>query len=131
MDKLNESDQERVNQSFQRGVESFTEEDLEKVRADGETAEKKAKFLGKQFENFQVMWSLLQDYWAGEYTSIPWKLIAAIGFAVAYLVSPIDVIPDFIPIIGFVDDAAVFALVISAFQSEIDEYKEWKKTHKK
>ena len=131
MDKLNESDQERVNQSFAHGVESFTEEDLEKVKANAETAEKKAKFLGKQFENFKLMWSLLQDYWAGDYTTVPWRLIAAIGFAVAYLVSPIDVIPDFIPFIGFVDDAAVFALVISAFQAELDEYKEWKKTHKK
>lgn len=131
MDKLSESDQERVNQSFVHGVESFTEEDLEKVKADAETAEKKAEFLGKQFENFKLMWSLLQDYWAREYTDVPWKLIAAIGFAVAYLVSPIDVIPDFIPFVGFVDDAAVFALVISAFQAELDEYKEWKKTHKK
>ena len=131
MDKLNESDQERVNQSFAHGVESFTEEDLEKVKAHAETAEKKAQFLGKQFENFKLMWSLLQDYWAREYTDVPWKLIAAIGFAVAYLVSPIDVIPDFIPFVGFVDDAAVFALVISAFQAELDEYKEWKKTHKK
>ena len=131
MDKLRKSDQERVNQSFVHGVESFTEEDLEKVKADAETAEKKAEFLGKQFENFKLMWSLLQDYWAREYTDVPWKLIAAIGFAVAYLVSPIDVIPDFIPFVGFVDDAAVFALVISAFQAELDEYKEWKKTHKK
>ena len=111
MDKLSESDQERVNQSFVHGVESFTEEDLEKVKADAETAEKKAEFLGKQFENFKLMWSLLQDYWAREYTDVPWKLIAAIGFAVAYLVSPIDVIPDVIPFVGFVDDAAVFALV--------------------
>ena len=131
MDKLSESDQERVNQSFVHGVESFTEGDLEKVKANAETAEKKAEFLGKQFENFKLMWSLLQDYWAREYTDVPWKLIAAIGFAVAYLVSPIDVIPDFIPFVGFVDDAAVFALVISAFQAELDEYKEWKKTHKK
>ena len=127
MNNLNESDQERVSQTFEKGVETFTEEDLEKVKADAETAEKKAKSLGGQFESFQLTWSLLQDYWAGRYTSIPWKLIAAIGFAVAYLISPIDVIPDFIPIIGFVDDAAVFALVISAFQSEIDDYKEWKK----
>ena len=52
--------------------------------------------------------------------------LAAIGFAVAYLVSPIDVIPDFIPILGFVDDAAVFSLTLAAFQSEIDTYKEWK-----
>ncbi len=130
MDKLSESDQERVNQSFVHGVESFTEEDLEKVKADAETAEKKAEFLGKQFENFKLMWSLLQDYWAREYTDVPWKLIAAIGFAVAYLVSPLDIIPDFLPVMGFVDDATVFAMVVSTFQSELNDYKEWKKNRK-
>jgi uncharacterized membrane protein YkvA (DUF1232 family) len=127
MDNLNESDQERVSQTFEKGVETFTEEDLEKVKADAETAETKAKFLGGQFESFQLTWSLLQDYWAGKYTSIPWKLIASTGFAVAYLVSPLDIIPDFLPIIGFVDDASVFALVVSSFQSELSAYKKWKK----
>ena len=130
MDKLNESDQERVSQTFEKGVETFTEADLEKVKADSETAERKAKFLGGQFESFQLTWSLLQDYWAGRYTSIPWKLIASTGFAVAYLVSPLDIIPDFLPIVGFVDDATVFALVVSSFQSELNSYKEWKKKQK-
>ena len=130
MDNLNESDQERVSQTFEKGVETFTEEDLEKVKADAETAETKAKFLGGQFESFQLTWSLLQDYWAGKYTSIPWKLIASTGFAVAYLVSPLDIIPDFLPIAGFVDDATVFALVVSSFQSELNAYKEWKKKQK-
>jgi uncharacterized membrane protein YkvA (DUF1232 family) len=130
MDNLNESDQERVNQTFEKGVETFTEEDLEKVKADAETAEKKARSLGGQFESFQLTWSLLQDYWAGKYTSIPWKLIASTGFAVAYLISPLDIIPDFLPIIGFVDDASVFALVVSSFQSELNAYKKWKKKQK-
>ena len=130
MDNLNESDRERVSQTFEKGVETFTEEDLEKVKADAETAEKKAKSLSGQFESFQLIWSLLQDYWAGKYTSIPWKLIASTGFAVAYLVSPLDIIPDFLPIAGFVDDATVFALVISSFQSELNAYKEWKKNQK-
>ena len=77
------------------------------------------------------MWALLLDYRAGEYKAVPWKLIASIGFAVTYLVSPLDIIPDFIPIAGFVDDAAVFALVVSSFQSEIDAYKKWKKEQRK
>ena len=72
MDNLNESDRERVSQTFEKGVGTFTEEDLEKVKADAETAEKKAKSLGGQFESFQLIWSLLQDYWAGKYTTIPW-----------------------------------------------------------
>lgn len=130
MNNLNESDQERVSRTFEKGIETFSEADLEKVKADAETAEEKAKYLGKQFDNFQLMWSLLQDYWAGNYKAIPWKLIASTGFAVTYLVSPLDIIPDFLPVMGFVDDATVFALVVSAFQSELNAYKEWKKDQK-
>jgi len=130
MDKLNENDQERINQSFELGVDSFTEEDLDKVKASSETAEKKSKSLGEQIEAFQLLWSLLHDYWSGKYRAVPWKLIAAIGFAVTYLVSPLDVIPDYLPILGFVDDAAVFSLVISSFQSEIDAYRKWKESQK-
>ena len=48
----------------------------------------------------------------------------------AYLVSPLDIIPDFLPIVGFVDDATVFALVVSSFQSDLNAYKEWKKNQK-
>ena len=131
MSKLNQTDQDRVNQAFDIGVNNFTEKDLDKLKDDAEIAENKSRHLGNQFESFKVMWALLQDYWSGDYTSVPWKLLAAIGFAVAYLVSPIDIIPDFIPVLGFVDDAAVFALVVSAFQSELDDYKAWKKKQKK
>ena len=126
MNELKKSDQEKVNQAFEFGVSTFTEEDLDKVKNDAEVAESKSKHLGKQLESFRLMWSLLQDYWAGNYTTVPWKLLASIGFAVAYLVSPIDIIPDFIPVLGFVDDAALFALVVSAFQSELSDYQEWK-----
>ena len=126
MTNLNETDRERVGETFERGVNDFTEDDLNRVRENAETAEKKSSHLGQQIESFRLTWSLLQDYWAGAYTAVPWKLTAAIGFAMAYLVSPLDVIPDFI-LFGFVDDAAVFGLVVSAFQSELEDYKEWKK----
>ena len=126
MSTFTENDRERVNESVEKGVECFTEEDLEQVKKDAAVAEDTSKKLGEQFESFKLTWSLLQDYWAGEYKNVPWKLIASIGFAVAYLVSPLDIIPDIIPIAGFVDDAAVFALVVSSFQSELDAYKEWK-----
>ena len=129
MNNLNETDRERVGQTFEQGVNDFTEDDLNRVREDAETAEKKSTHLGQQIESFRLTWSLLQDYWAGTYTAVPWKLTAAIGFAMAYLVSPLDVIPDFI-LFGFVDDAAVFGLVVSAFQSELDDYSEWKKNRK-
>lgn len=126
---MNKQDNERVNAAFQQGVNDFTVDDLNKVMNDEDTAKKKASYLGKQLDNFLLLWDLLKDYHNGKYKNAPWKLIAAVGFAVAYLISPIDVIPDVIPLVGFVDDAAVFALVVSAFQSEIDAYKEWKKSN--
>ena len=79
---MNSQDQERVNESFSKGVEVFTEDDLEKVRKDSATAEEKSAKLGEQFESFKLTWGLLQDYWAGNYKNVPWKLLASIGFAV-------------------------------------------------
>lgn len=128
---MNRQDQERINESFARGVECFTEDDLKKVRKDSSVAEEKSSRLEAQFESFKLTWELLQDYWAGNYKNVPWKLLASIGFAVTYLVSPLDIIPDFLPLLGFTDDAAVFALVVSSFQSELDAYKEWKNNQPK
>ena len=126
---MKEQEKERVNQAFEHGTRDFSQKDLEKVMADAEVAEEKGGKLGDQIENFKVLWSLLKDYYNGTYRNVPWKFIAAIGFAVAYLISPIDVIPDFIPLVGFVDDAAVFGLVVKSFMSEIEEYKTWKKNN--
>ena len=126
---MKEQEKERVNQAFEHGTRDFSQKDLEKVMADADVAEEKGGKLGDQIENFKMLWSLLKDYYNGTYRNVPWKFIAAIGFAVAYLISPIDVIPDFIPLVGFVDDAAVFGLVVKSFMSEIEEYKTWKKNN--
>ena len=129
--ELNPEDRERVHATFEHGSNVFSEEDMEKLKTERETAERKSTHLGEQFESFRLTWGLLQDYWSGNYKNIPWKLAASVGFAVTYLVSPLDIIPDFLPLLGFTDDAAVFALVISSFQSELDTYKEWKKNQPK
>jgi len=35
-----------------------------------------------------------------------------LGIAVAYVFSPIDLIPDFIPVVGFIDDALILPLLV-------------------
>lgn len=122
---MNREQEKQVKEMFWNGSRDFTQEDLRKVFADEETAQKKASYLGEQLQNFKLLWSLLKDNWNGSYKRAPWNLIAAVGFAVAYLISPIDVIPDFIPFLGYLDDASVFALVMAGFQSDINEYKRW------
>jgi uncharacterized membrane protein YkvA (DUF1232 family) len=46
---------------------------------------------------------------------VPWSRKAILGVAVAYVVSPIDLIPDFFPIIGRVDDVMVTIIAIDLF----------------
>ena len=47
----------------------------------------------------------------------------AIAGALAYAVLPIDVIPDFIPGVGFVDDVFVIGMVMKSISEEIARYK--------
>lgn len=44
----------------------------------------------------------------GSYREVPWNIIATIGGTLLYMLSPIDLILDVIPFIGYLDDAAVF-----------------------
>ena len=62
-------------------------------------------------------------YYAYKDPRCPWyaKLLAA--FVVAHTLSPIDLIPDFIPILGYVDDLIIaplgFALVLRMIPEEV------------
>jgi len=68
---------------------------------------------------------LVKSYFSGEYRAISTKSIV-IGIAtLLYVVSPIDLVPDFIPIIGFADDISLMAWFIKAFQTELSKFREW------
>ena len=43
-------------------------------------------------------------WFAGKHPKTPWYAKALGLFVVAYALSPIDLIPDFIPVLGYVDD---------------------------
>jgi uncharacterized membrane protein YkvA (DUF1232 family) len=55
---------------------------------------------------------------------IPWRTTAGIVFALAYFISSFDLIPDAIPVIGFLDDALVVAEVVYMFSADIQRYEE-------
>lgn len=78
-----------------------------------------------------VMVSLLKNYVKKEYTDIPIGTIIAIISALTYFVSPIDLVPDSIPVLGYFDDAAVVAACWKLVQSDVDEYVEWRKENGK
>lgn len=51
-------------------------------------------------------------WFAVRHPGTPWPVKALAVFVVAYALSPIDLIPDFIPVLGYLDDAIVLPALI-------------------
>ncbi|MBB5182131.1 YkvA family protein [Catenisphaera adipataccumulans] len=69
----------------------------------------------------------LQDYADGTYREIPKETIVALTAVLIYALVPLDLVPDFIPAAGFVDDAAAFAYVFKSISDDLKRYKQWRK----
>ncbi len=74
----------------------------------------------------RLLWMVLRDYANGSYRKVPWKAVGALAAAVVYVVSPVDLIPDFLVPIGFTDDLLVVALTWGLVKRELRAYCTWK-----
>ena len=68
---------------------------------------------------------MLKAYYRGDYKKIPSSAIMRIVGGLVYFVWILDVIPDFIPILGFADDIAVIIWVYNGLLQEIEEFERW------
>ena len=81
--------------------------------------------LKEVWEGLKTFLRLLRAHAKGEYSQIPWPSLVLIGAAVLYFLAPIDVIPDFLVGLGYVDDAAVVAFVMKAVATVLDDFRKW------
>jgi uncharacterized membrane protein YkvA (DUF1232 family) len=77
-------------------------------------------------KDLQTLLRLLRAYGEGRYREVSGKNLALAGLGVLYLVSPLDVIPDFLPG-GFADDAAVIGFVVKKLRSELVAFEAWER----
>ncbi|MEO9871143.1 YkvA family protein [Ekhidna sp.] len=75
----------------------------------------------------QVLIRMVQSHISKEYKAFPISSIVLILFALAYFITPIDLIPDFIPALGFTDDASVVFLIVKKLNRDIKKFIEWEK----
>ena len=91
------------------------------------------KATGKQGKLKDVWASLLaffrlvRAYVNGSYRQVTPKSLLTIVASLIYFVSPIDLIPDFILGLGFIDDATVLAWTIKACASDLAAFIAWEK----
>jgi len=81
--------------------------------------------LKTALKNVQVLYALFKDTVNGKY-KMPPASVAMIGGGLLYFILPADLIPDFIPVIGYLDDLAVLTTIMNSLQKEICDYHIWK-----
>lgn len=79
-------------------------------------------------DDFGTMLRMAKAWALREYSTVPWKALVYIVGAIIYFVNPIDLIPDMLAGIGFVDDAAVITAVVRAVHHELDAFRKWEET---
>ena len=73
----------------------------------------------------QSLFRLVRAAASGEYTGIPGTTIAAAVAVLIYFLSPIDLIPDFIPVLGLLDDVALVAWFSTTIKHELEKFADW------
>lgn len=108
--------------------------DLETLLSQQQDIENKVKssgILARFSADVQLMFAMLQDYWQGHYRAVPWKSIAAVAGALLYVLNPLDLIPDMIPVFGLLDDAGVVALCLKLVEADLYRYTAWRELNNK
>ena len=116
-------------QFVKEGAEKMTDKDIEKVATRSEDIEKKFASKGplKRFtDDAKLLIAMVKDFWNKSYRQVPYGTIGAIVFTLIYILNPFDLIPDVLPFVGEVDDAAVFAAGLMLVESDLRKYSKWK-----
>ena len=78
----------------------------------------------KLFERVNLFVRMVKSHVRGDYR-VHWQSIVIIVAALIYFVTPLDLIPDLVPVTGYVDDLSILLWVNATLQKEIDAFRLW------
>jgi uncharacterized membrane protein YkvA (DUF1232 family) len=127
---LNEEEIAKLRALVLERAKHLSEDDLRGLLEKEQSVEKRLSSLSTSLprlaSHVRIGFSMIKDYVQGSYRKLPWWSVASVAAALGYFVAPVDLIPDFIPGLGYLDDAAVFALVLSGIREDLKKYAEAK-----
>ena len=68
-----------------------------------------------------LIYKVLQLFYVAQNPNVPMKIRAAMIAPLGYFISPVDLIPDLTPVVGYTDDAAVISMAIAFAHAYIDD----------
>ena len=119
----------KVDKNFiKEGIETVNETDFETIfdKKDQLFAKINHPDWKKYKQKVILIFQFLKDVKQKNYPETPWKTLAAMIFAVLYIINPLDLVPDFIPFVGYLDDLTVFGFIFKLINTDLESYEEWK-----
>lgn len=110
----------------ERGARGIDEDDVRRVVERAEEITRrftKRGPLARFLEDGRLFVSLIRDYWTGRYRAVPFGTLAAVTFTLLYVLNPLDLVPDVLPFIGQLDDAAVFSAALLLVEKDLRRYR--------
>lgn len=122
--------EEKLINKFNSFKNGFTQEDADKVMVNMGKIEQlmQNKTLRKFVDDVKLYFQMLGDVFTGKYKKVPTGTVAAIVGTLLYVLSPVDLLPDFLPG-GFVDDAGIIGLCLTFTKYDVEQYKKFKENN--
>lgn len=121
-------DRDRILNSYQSFVGRKKPEDVMQDMEKTLGTIEKASALSTLLDDIRMAYGMVTDSTTGRYKGLSKKTLALIAGGLAYLALPVDIVPDLIPVAGWLDDAVVLAWIFKQTSDEIARYKAWRAT---
>lgn len=102
-------------------VQELVKNSAEKIKTVIEKNENLKEFV----DQVGLMIRMIKAQFSGEYKDFPWKSTVMVVGALLYFLTPLDLIPDFIPGLGLTDDAALVYWVYQNIKEDIEKFRQW------
>lgn len=91
--------------------------------------EANADALSAVWDDVRAALRLLVAWGKRSYRRVSGGALVLLVAALVYFVAPVDVIPDPLGAMGFIDDVAVIETAVEAVRTELDRFRAWEETH--
>lgn len=123
-DRLNAIDSSFV----EDGAQEISASDVETVLDEADSIEDRFRDNGplrRLLADGRLLIELVRDAWDGRYQQVPWWTVSGATFALLYVLNPLDLVPDALPVIGLLDDATVVSACLVLLEQDLADYRQW------